>query len=658
MDKPSLQQQSQAIGRILLQEGLITENQLHYAIEVANQPGQKKRLTEILVDLGYVTKRQLREVARRHKLRVPLGQILLESGLITEQQLQEALAEQTLSAKPLGEILVAKGLISEEQLAQALSEQLNFPYIVPNRRLVDRVLLKLFPDAVLREHTILPLFMDGDTVTVLIPNPEDQAAIAKIEQYTKGNFDLAIGPRSAIRQVLKEVLLDQYQFSTRAETQTRVEEAARSGVRRYVGAPPPPEAGPERQAVSILDYLLSSAIRSRASDIHIESLKGKIRVRYRIDGKLTFQTDLPGHVGDRIVRRIKVLAGLDVSDTTSVVDGHFFLNVDNTDFDLRVSVLPTVFGCSVTIRALTREIGLKDLGDLGMVTPALVRFRRFLDSPAGLVLFSGPTGSGKTTSLYAALNYLNRSDMKIVTLEEPVEFSIEGISQSELRTTAGKGMLDKIRVMMRQDPDVIVVGEIKDDESAEAVVQAVQSGHKVFSTIHADDAFGAVLRIMDRGLRNYLLASTGLASVAQRLVRQNCPQCRAPYHPRPDIYAEFHVKGSTMDAWSFMRGMGCPACNQLGFYGRTGVFEMLLLDPGVRDALLSALNAAELRRVALETGNYLSMREAAFIKAAQGYTPLEEAFGLLSYSEQQAFAHLALDTNTIRAWMTPNGGDL
>lgn len=650
IDRSLGDQQAQALGKVLLQEGLVTENQLRYALQLQQEGLEKRRLGEILVDLGYITKRQLREIARKYNLRVPVGQILIESGLVSEEQIEEALREQQIRRQPLGEILISKGWITEEQLAQALSRQLDFPYIIPNRRLVDRAVFQMFPDAMLREHTILPLFRDGDVVTVLIHNPEDRSAIQKIEQITGGKYDLAIAPKSMIRRVLREILQEQYLFTP---LETAVEETTRTGFRRYALPETTVEAMPsgESQVINIVDYIISSAIRQRASDIHIESLYNKIRVRYRIDGKLIFQTDLPAHLGDRIVRRIKVLAGMDISDSSNMFDGHFYVTLDNTNFDLRVSMFPTVLGCSITIRTLTREIGLKDLSDLGLNPKVLQMFKKFLDAPAGFVMFSGPTGSGKTTSLYACLNYLNRGDVKIVTVEEPVEFSIEGIAQCQLRGTQSRNVREHIRAMMHQDPDVIVLGEISDEETGEAAVHAVLSGHKVFTTIHADDAFGAIMRLMDVGLRTYLLSSTGLASISQRLVRKICPQCREPYQPQRTLFNMFRICDSDVDNWEFFHGKGCPACNGVGFMGRVGVFEVLALDPTVRDAILQNVNATELRSIALKSGQYLSLREAGFLKAVAGETTLEEVAGILSYSEQQAFAKLSLTEAGLRAWL-------
>lgn len=636
------------LGQALISEGLISENQLRFAVQLQTESLDKKRLGEIMVELGYLTKRQLREISRKYHHRIPFGTLLVDSGLITEEQLGVALEAQQLRNQPLGEILLAEGMITEEQLALTLSRQLDFPYIVPNKRLIDRNLMKMFPESFLRDHTILPLFIDNEIVTVLLHNPLDQSTVGKLETLLSGKFDLAVAPRSHIRRVLKELLQEQY-LLTPSEGATQ--ETSGRFQRYTLETPASIEGSGDNQIINLVDYILSTGIKQRASDIHIESMYNKLRVRYRIDGRLVFETDLPTHLGERIVRRIKYLAKMDMSDNTNAVDGHFYATLDGSNIDMRVSLFPTVLGCSITIRALTREIGLKDLGDLGLLPVVLTMFRQFLDSPSGFILFAGPTGSGKTTSLYACLNYLNTSDVKICTIESPVEYSIEGIAQCQMRAASGQSSLERIRAMMHQDPDVIVIGEINDEPTAEAAVSAVLSGHKVFTTIHADDAFGALLRLMDLGLRTYLQSSTGIASVSQRLVRQICKNCNQPFTPSREVFNAFRIADSDPDSWEFFHGKGCPACNQTGFLGRAGAFEVLAVDPEIRDALLQNRHAAELRQIASKTRHYISLRESGFIKAAQGHTTLEEVLGILSYSEQQSYASMTLSEANIRQWM-------
>lgn len=286
-----------------------------------------------------------------------------------------------------------------------------------------------------------------------------------------------------------------------------------------------------------------------------------------------------------------------------------------------------------------------------MLPRALETLKMILDAPSGMILFAGPTGSGKTTSLYASLNYLNKNDLKICTVESPVEYRIEGIAQSQLKRSEAAMMPQRIKAMMHQDPDVIVLGEINDEDSASAAVEAALSGHKVFSTIHTDDSIGAILRIMDMRMRTYLLSSTGLAVISQRLLRTICRSCKEPFSPPRRLLREFKIVDFDPARWTFRRGKGCAACHQTGFLGRTGAFEILAVNDEIRDACLSNQTALLIRRIAQDSVNYISLREAALIKALLGETTLEEAFSLLSYSEKQAFASMSLAESKILHWI-------
>ncbi len=639
------------LGRALVTEGILNQNQLRYALQVQHDSLQKRRLGDILLELGYITKRQLREVTRKYNHRIHIGSLLVEDGIITDAQLATALEAQKSSRQPLLEFLVAEKLLTEEQLANALSRQLDFPYVVPNKRLIDRSLLKQFPQPFLKQHGLLPLIKDGDSITMLMHNPMDDEAVTMLDRLLGGKYEIAVAPRSLVERVLKELLEEQALMS---QGPLGVDfEGATTNFRRYDLKRERPDTGAEGQVTNIVDYILTNAIQQRASDIHIESMYNRLRVRHRVDGKLQFETDLPAHLGERIVRRIKVLAGIDVADTsTDSFDGHIYVTLENNNIDLRVSLFPSVLGASITIRALTREIGLKDLGDIGMLPRVQGTLRRMLDAPAGFIIFSGPTGAGKTTSLYSCLNYLNTGQFKICTIESPVEFSIEGIAQCQVKASDDKSVGEKIRAMMRQDPDVIVLGEINDESTSMAAIQAALSGHKVITTIHADDSFGAIMRLLELGLRTYLLSSTGAVAVSQRLVRQICQSCREPYTPPRRLFQQFKLKETDPDALEFFRGKGCERCGHSGFLGRIGVFEVLALDADVSNAFLENHNAAQVRRIAELGHRFLSLRESGFIMALRGMTTLEEILGILSFSEQQAFSEMNLTPADIEFWTT------
>ena len=643
------QEGDKQLGEALKQEGILTDNQLQHSIQIQQESLKKKRLGEILIELGYITKRQLREIARKYNHRVHLGEILVDSGVLSEEKLEQALDTQKVNKKLLGEILVESSVITEEQFAMALSQQFDYPYIVPDKRLIDKKLLQLFPEDFLRQHMALPVWKNEDVVTVIVQNPLDQSLQTMLKHLFGTKYELAIAPKTLIKKVLREIM-EERSILTKGIAPI-IDQTRDRTFQRYVLDNVAPAESTTGQIINIVDYILCSAITERASDIHIEPLYDRLRIRYRIDGRLIYKTDLPKNLADSLMRRIKILSKIDIADSKDNLEGHIYVTLNNKDIDLRVAIYPTVLGEAITIRLLTKEIGLRDLEDLGMLPKVLSILKKVLDTPSGLILFTGPTGSGKTTSLYACLNYLNKPDVKIVTIEDPVEYSIEGISQCQIKDATEKQMSDRIKTMMHQDPDVMVMGEISNEITAVGSIQASLSGHKVFSTIHTDDSIGAILRLMELGLRTYLLSSTGIAVLSQRLVRKICKNCKEPYTPSKELIKEFKLKDIDSDLFDFYHGKGCVNCNYSGFFGRTGVFELLAVNDEIRITFLDNNNASVIRKVAHSTGNYLSLREAGFIKALQGETTLDEAMSLLSYNEKETFSMMDLKTEEIKYWM-------
>ncbi len=637
------------LGECLLKEGVVTENQLQYALQLQQESPRKRRLGDILLELGYVTKRQLRDISRKYQHRMPLGSILLSNGLVTEEQLEQALEIQKTKRILLGQSLLEQGVVSEEQIAMALSQQMDYPYILPNKRIVDRTLLAQFSESFLRRQAVLPIARNQDTITLLVSNPL-HPELHEVLKGHQNSFELAIGPRTMILKVLQEIFEERTLLGP--PTRSAAEEES-PGTRfvRYDLDKSHAGQGPSAQVIDVVNYILSKAIKERASDIHIESLYNRLRIRYRIDGRLIFQTDLPKSLADAVTRRIKVLAHINVTDSADTQDGHIYVTLDGNDVDMRVSATNTVLGPSITIRILTKELGLRDLDDLGMLPRVLHNLQELLDRPSGLILFSGPTGSGKTTSLYSCLNYLNKDDIKICTIESPVEYSIEGVAQYQLKGDSGTPVSEVVKAMLHHDPDVIVLGEINNETSAIAAVEAALTGHKVFSTIHSDDAIGAVQRLIGLGLRTYLLSSTGIAASAQRLVRRICPQCKEVVVPSAEMFRQFRTRDLDADRWEFYRGKGCEHCGQSGYRGRTGVFELLTVSDEIRNGFLQTWNSAAIRRLAQSQRRYISLRQAGFIMALLGRTTLEETLAILSYSEKETYESMELTEADIEYWM-------
>jgi type IV pilus assembly protein PilB len=636
------------IGEALVKEEVITKVQLDHALQLQRDSIRKKRVGDILVDLGYTTKRELREVSRKYKFKSPLGEILRDGGIISEEDLKRVLDLQKDVNKPLGQILVEQNIITEEGLARALAEQLDIPYILPDKRLVDVRLYNRLSEKFMREYNVLPLWENEGLITIVIADPLDSFVQNFIKNSFGTKYDLAVAPRSSIAQVLAEIAREKVLVSA---TPTAVEEERIDLYKRYNLDHTQLAHGTAGQIVNIVDYILAGSIRDRASDVHIESQADRLRVRYRVDGVLIHKTDIPKHLTDSIFRRFRVLARINVTDIKEPQEGRMFAKCNNQDIDLRIAIFPTVLGESATVRILTKEIGLRDLEDLGMLPRMLEILKRVLDSPSGFVLFSGPTGVGKTTTLYACLNYLNRANLKIVTLEDPVEYSIEGVAQMQIPAPSEEVVVKIVKSMMHQDPDVMVFGEVNSEATARGAVDAALTGHRVLSTIHTDDSFAAIMRLMDFGLRTFLVSSTSLAVLSQRLVGKICPFCKERYTPSAELLKEFRLRDFDPDSVDFYRGKGCKECNLTGFFGRTGIFELLVFNDQMRRYFLENMNASEIRAHAFKTGNYISLREAGFIKALQGATTLEQIVSMLSYSEKESFAGIDLSFNDVKKWV-------
>lgn len=614
------------IGELLVDEGMITSAQLDEALAAQKKQPVYMPLGEICIDLKFITRDQLKTLLAKHQKRIPLGELLTNLALVTQEQVQECLKEQKKDPKrKLGNLLIEKGYLNENALISALNMQLGVPKMAPHVSLIDRSLLKEINEAFLRKTNAIPAFKRGNQLTVIMADPLDEATIRDLAKFFKCEILPAIASGNDIQNTINQCL--------RPEFRAGIAESSKDLIINTTNKEAAVDSTRDPAAVDIVNYIIPDAVRDGASDIHIEAQESGVRVRYRIDGVLHHKTDLPAFLAPSLTSRIKVLSGLDIAEKRRHQDGRIEAQVLNRNIDLRVSTYVSVYGESIVIRILDRGTKLADLNSLGLNPANQAKYEELLSFPTGVMLATGPTGSGKSTTMYASLNYLNNIFRKIITVEDPVELTIEGIVQGQFEPKMNLSYSDFIKSMMRQDPDVLMVGEIRDQIAAEAVIQAALTGHKVLSTLHTDDSTGALIRLVEMGIDPYLVTSTVLGVMSQRLLRVLCQNCRQPYTPPREIFRTFHIDPQGIDGLNFYQAKGCAVCNGTGFKGRTGIHELLILNDAIREGAMTHKTSTQLRAIARQQANMISMREDGFYKAAKGITTLEEIIRVCFHNE-------------------------
>jgi type IV pilus assembly protein PilB len=570
-------------------------------------------------------------VGRRYGATYPtLGEILIEEGFITEDQLNHALEEQRRVKEPLGSILVKMGLLSEDNLNKALAKQMGVEYISPEElSKIDPSLKNFVPEPLARRNKLVPVEVKGDTLKVAMANPLDVIAMDDVKRATGiRNIVPAISSEKAIENAINRI----YGGGEEARAPEGARPPSTALEFREVGAPTPEveadvaemlrRAG-EQTVVETVRRLIADAVRQRATDIHIEPWREEIRVRYRIDGVLHEIPGPPRWMHEPIVSRIKILSDLDISERRLPQDGQFIVNVDGKEVDIRVSTLPTVFGEKVALRLLDRSVGLKSLTDLGFGPEELAIFTKHLNQPYGLILVVGPTGSGKTTTLYAALLRIKTSEKNMVTVEDPVEYKLEGITQVQTNFKIGLDYVTALRHILRHDPDIIMVGEIRDLETADIVFRASLAGHLTFSTLHANDAISAIDRLREMGVEKYLIASSINLVVAQRLVRRICSNCKVEDPDGVEILKEIADLDEFPLDFIPYKGKGCEMCRGTGYFGRIAICEMLEMRKEIRELVLENAPSQVIREKAIQLG-MRSLREDGIRKIRAGITTVSE----------------------------------
>ena len=574
------------------------------------------------------------ETPRSPKLR-KLGELLVEEGLIAPSQVERALQESRQTGEPLGKILLKRGLISEEQLGEALSTQAGTEYLRIGDWSFDRELIDLFPHDFLQRHQVLPMRVKNGVLKVVMVHPNDVDTLDEIRLLTGLKPQAVVTTSKEFDDALAVLLSSLQGQVTEAIATLRQEstETSTSDAQRLVDE----VAVEDQPIVRILNSILSDAITRGASDVHLEPREKQMRVRLRIDGVMIDVTEVPKDLEAALLSRLKIMANMDIAERRRPQDGRGRLTVAGKSYDLRIGMIPSIWGEKAVIRILRPAMLFGGIESLGLLPETFERLKALIASPHGIILTTGPTGSGKTTSLYSALYELNTSDRNIVTVEDPVEYPLEGITQTQVNPRSGLSFADALRAMLRQDPDVIMVGEIRDQETLQSAVFAALTGHLVLSTIHTNDATSTPTRLLEMGLPAYLMSSAIRGIIAQRLVRKLCPHCREPFTPT-EAYPEAVRQGP------IYRATGCGRCRQTGFSGRVGLFEIMPMTPAIQELIGQSAPAYRIREAAAREG-MLAMADDALRKVHDGITTPEEVARALgpNWTEQRC-----LDSSTAR----------
>ncbi len=554
----------------------------------------------------------------RTRLRKGLGETLIETGQISAEQLEQALQIQRKQNRKLGEILVDQGIVNPEEIAAALSLQLNMPIIDLKLHVVQPHALRLVSEKLARKYTLIPLDVIDDSLVVVMADPGDIRAVEGVAAQAKMRVQAAVGIPAQIQEAID------LNYKAQAEIEQQV--------KQFPGTPAPREeaetgvsadAVAQTPVVRTVDLIIVQALKARASDIHIEPQESRVRIRYRVDGVLHDAMSLPLSTMEPLLSRVKILAEMDIAERRRAQDGQFSFVAEGREADIRAATYETEYGETVVLRILDKALPLFTLPELGLQPDTLKKYQDMLSSPYGMILVAGPTGSGKTTTLYASINQLDRIERNIITIEDPVEYRFTDIKQTQVNPKAGITFANGLRALMRLDPDIILVGEIRDSDTAKIAVQAALTGHLMLSSIHANDAVGVLFRLMDLGVEPYLICSALVGVVAQRMVRRICHYCREEYQPSPEELAAYEDEMG-QEKVRFYRGAGCNFCGGTGYLMRTGVFEVLPLSEEIRRLLLKGASAGDIMVQALSEG-MVNLKRAGMMKVKEEVTTLQEA---------------------------------
>ncbi|HZZ78059.1 MAG TPA: ATPase, T2SS/T4P/T4SS family [Gemmataceae bacterium] len=562
-------------------------------------------------------------------------EILIRQRVISADQLAEANQMARASGVKVGDALVRLGYATSDEVMRAIAQEHGLDFVNLSEIAIPPAVVEMVPESVARENAILPLAKEEDSLKVVVSDPNDLDTLDKLRFILNCKVDIALAPREHIVDAINrhygqtegesaDSMLQEFTDTAIDFTETVESSDSATEVVDETSAP----------IVRLVQLIISEAVQLRASDIHVEPFEDRVRVRYRIDGVLVERDAAPRRLLGAILSRIKILGKIDIAERRRPQDGRIKVTVGEKELDLRVSVLPTNHGQSVVMRILDKDSIRVGLRQLGLSEDDFRNFNQLVRRPNGIILVTGPTGSGKTTTLYAALNDLNRPDRKIITAEDPVEYYLPGINQVQVSHGIGLDFARIIRSMLRQAPNVILVGEMRDSETAEMGIQASLTGHLVFSTLHTNDAPGAVTRMVDMGVPSYLVASSVIAILAQRLVRVVCTKCKQPYMPTDAVLEAAGIRREIAEKAHFMKGKGCGNCQRSGYRGRIGIYELLLMKSKIRELAFKGVSTQELRKVAMANG-MKTLYQDGMIKAMKGITSIEEVFRVAKRTGQE-----------------------
>ena len=560
------------------------------------------------------------------RVRKKLGEILVEGGLLTQKQLEEALPFQKRSHLKLGQFLVREGIVNESQIVELVSSQLRLEKYRPENYSLDMDLSNLLPADIAHKYQVAPLQKNGLLLSIAMVDPLDINALDAIELITNCEVEAIICSEQHLNNLLSSLYgtyagiggvledMEDMEINKTAVKTTITEDVEVSSLQGMAEEAP---------VVRLVNSILSQGVREGASDIHISPEKESVQVRFRVDGRLHEVPAPPKSMFLPIISRLKILSNMDIAISRIPQDGRFTVKMKNKDINIRVSTIPSIYGENMVLRLLDTSSSMYSLERLGMNERDRRSLETMISRPHGMILSTGPTGSGKSTSLYSILKKINQPDINIITVEDPVEYRIEKIRQVQLNRKAGMTFASGLRSILRQDPDVIMVGEIRDSETATIAVQAALTGHRVLSTLHTNDSAGAITRFVDMGVEPFLVASVMIVSFAQRLVRKVCPSCKTTYRPSREAMKFWRL--DQVENANFQHGRGCFNCMHTGYRGRTGVYEVLIIDDMVQNLILKRKSAHEIAQAAKEAGTFTTLQENAAEKVVQGITSLEEA---------------------------------